>query len=245
MTEFNVKQETQNCIQWIKNWFDNQSGNARGIVIGISGGKDSTVAAQLCAEAIGKSNMLGISMPNGKQSDISDSTVVCNHIGINYKIINIAGMYDSLQKAIECEDITIHNQTRTNIPPRIRMTALYAIAQELGYRVCGTGNLSEMYVGYTTKWGDTACDFNPLANFTSDEVVQIGDELGLPYDLVHKTPSDGLCGKTDEDNLGFSYEILNRYIRDGVCEDENIKKSIEKKHLYNNHKLNMIPTFMR
>lgn len=130
--KFNAKQESQNCIKWIKNWFDNQSGNARGIVVGISGGKDSTIAAQLCAEAVGKSNVFGVLMPNGRQPDIADSTRVCSHIGINYKIINIAGMYDSLQKAIECEDIKIHNQTRTNIPPRIRMTILYAIAQELG-----------------------------------------------------------------------------------------------------------------
>ena len=242
---FNAKLEAQNCINWIKNWFENQSGNAKGIIIGISGGKDSTVAAQLCVEAIGKSKVIGILMSNGKQLDIADSMLVCNHIGINHKIINIAEMYNSLQKAIESEDVVIHNQTRTNIPPRIRMTILYAIGQEMGYRVCGTGNLSESYVGYTTKWGDAACDFNPLANFTSDEVVAIGDELGLPYDLVHKTPSDGLCGKIDEDNLGFSYAVLNRYIRENVCEDLAVKDKIDKAHKYNKHKLSPVKVFVR
>ena len=240
MYSFDVEKETKNCIGWIKDWFDNESGGAKGIAIAISGGKDSTVVAKLCAEAVGAERVFGIPMPNGVQSDIADSLRVCELIGIPYSVINIGEIYKEFLNA------TRDNTTEAliNVPPRIRMTMIYLISQNMGYRVVGTGNLSERYIGYCTKWGvDTAYDFNPIANFTSDEVIAIGDYLKLPYALVHKTPSDGLCGQSDEDRIGFSYATLNKYIRTGICEDAETKAKIDKMHEYAAHKTNPIPIY--
>ena len=240
MYNFNAAQETKNCIGWIKNWFDNESGNAKGIAVAISGGKDSTVVAKLCADAVGANRIFGIPMPNGVQSDIADSLRVCELIGIPYSVVNIGDIYNEFVK------VSFNNTTEAliNVPPRIRMTMLYLISQNMGYRVVGTGNLSERYVGYCTKWGvDTAYDFNPIANFTSDEVIAIGDYLGLPYELVHKTPADGLSGKSDEERIGFSYNILNKYIRTGICENSETKAKIDKMHEYALHKINTIPVY--
>lgn len=251
---FDAEFYKDSVIDWIKNWFENRSGNARGIVIGISGGKDSTVAAALCAKAIGKDKVLGVLMPNGEQKDIEDSIEICEHLGISYRVVNIRPVYDAIYNMIRYsknymanENIDsffpLSNHTLTNIPPRIRMTTLYAIGQEMGYRVCGTGNASEAYVGYFTKWGDGAHDFNPIANFTTDEVVALGHALGLPSHLVDKIPSDGLCGKTDEDNLGFTYKELNAYLHGNEIVDKEIVEKIEKLHIYNLHKRDPIPRF--
>jgi len=238
---FNIEQETKNCIGWIKNWFENESGKSNGIAIAISGGKDSTVVAKLCAEAVGAERVFGIPMPNNVQSDIADSLRVCELTGINYSVVNIGGIYDEFLKV--SKDLGNTTEALINVPPRIRMTMIYLLSQNMGYRVVGTGNLSERYIGYCTKWGDMSCDFNPVANFTSDEVIAIGDYLGLPYELVHKTPADGLSGKSDEDRIGFSYQILNEYIRTGVCEDSGIKAKIDKMHEYAMHKINPIPAY--
>lgn len=249
-----VKMLTNQCVDWIKNWFENESGGAKGVVIGISGGKDSTVVGGLCVKALGNDKVLGVLMPNGEQSDIDDSIKICEHLGIEYRVVNIAPMVESFHEQIRFSfkyhenDIVddfmqLSFHTKTNIPPRIRMTTLYAIGQELGCRVVGTGNASEAYVGYFTKWGDGACDFNPIGNLTTEQVVAIGDELGLPYDLVHKTPADGLCGKTDEDNLGYSYADVNAVMDYGSCGDEEIDKKISKAYIYSQHKRNPIPKF--
>lgn len=249
-----VKMLTNQCVDWIKNWFENESGGAKGVIIGISGGKDSTVVAGLCVKALGKDKVLGVLMPNGEQSDINDSIEICEHLGIEYRVVNIAPIFKSFLRQIHLSTNYYENDiiddfmqlsfhTQTNIPPRIRMTTLYAIGQELGYRVVGTGNASETYVGYFTKWGDGACDFNPIGNLTTEQVVAIGDELGLPYDLVHKTPADGLCGKTDEDNLGYSYANVNAVMKYGSCGDEEIDGKIGKAYIYSQHKRNPIPKF--
>ena len=199
--------------------------NAKGFVIGISGGKDSTIVAKLLVEAIGKDKVLGVMMPNGEQCDIEDSKRVCELLGISSKIVNIKDTYNSLIESIESfnnyrwESTLITDKSKTNIPPRLRMTTLYAIAQSIGYRVAGTGNKSERYVGWFTKHGDGGFDYNPIAPLCCTQVVRLGDELELPYDLVHKTPSDGLTGKSDEDNLGFTYEQLDNYILDGTSGD--------------------------
>ena len=237
---FNAKEQTENCIRWIQTWFEKHSGNAQGAILGISGGKDSTVVAGLLCKALGKERVFGVLMPNGVQKDISDSHRVCEFLDIKNIAVNIEAAYKGMTGAIGME---LSTHTNTNIPPRIRMTTLYALGQEMNYRVAGTGNLSERYIGYTTKWGDGACDFNPIGDFTTEEVISVGVVLGLPKDLIEKIPADGLTGKTDEENIGFSYQILNRYIREGICEDAVIKKKIDRLHQISSHKREPVPMF--
>lgn len=246
---FDAVKVKNDCVQWIRDWFE-ENGKGCNAVIGISGGKDSTVAAALCVEALGKDRVIGVLMPNGEQNDIEDSFALVNHLGIRFTVQNIDKIYKEFLRNLEYPiDGNIYRikqteQTKINLPPRIRMTTLYAVAQSVNGRVVCTDNLSESYIGYSTRWGDSVGDFSPLANLTSEEVVAVGNALSLPYDLTHKTPSDGLCGKTDEDRFGFTYEVLNKYIRTGVCEDEVIKAKIDEKHQKNLFKLQPIPSFV-
>lgn len=204
---FNAKGAIKELVVWIRDWFDTNGGEKA--IIGISGGKDSSVAAALCVEALGKDRVIGVTMPNGEQSDYHDSMLLINHLGIKHIDINIKDAVDSIENAIgDCSE-----QTRINLPPRIRMSVLYAVSQSNKGRVVNTCNASENYVGYSTKWGDNVGDFSPLGGLTTDEIVDMGIELGLPDHLVYKIPSDGLCGKTDEDNLGVTYRDINRFIR--------------------------------
>ena len=247
MYTFNVEKTTRDCIKWIQEWFD-ANGKGCNAVIGISGGKDSSVVAALCVEALGKEKVLGVMMPNGSQSDIDDAYCLCDHLGIKHIVCNIASSVDSVLLGIALgmnskNEFDISNQTKINLPARIRMATLYAVSQSMNGRVANTCNLSEDYIGYSTRWGDSVGDFAPLANLTSDEVVAIGDACGLPHELTHKIPSDGLCGKTDEDNFGFTYDVLNKYIRTGVCEDSTVKAKIDSMHEKNLFKLMPIPTF--
>ena len=220
----NVKETTEKLIQWIRNWFE-VNGKDCNAVIGISGGKDSTIVAALCVEALGKDRVIGVLMPNGVQKDISDSLEVCNYLGIRKYVVNIDQAVEALKTSM---GIDLSPQSETNLPPRIRMTTLYAISQSNNGRVANTCNLSENYVGYETKFGDGAGDFSPLGNLTVKEVLEIGDYLGLPNHLVHKVPMDGLNTNddgsyvTDEQSLGFSYEELDNYLLNGV-EPENEK----------------------
>lgn len=240
---FNAVKVKNDCVQWIRDWFE-KNGPGCKAVLGISGGKDSSVAAALCVEALGRNRVFGVLMPNGEQSDIGDSEMLVKHLGIEYVIINIFDAVRAVKHAVKpALDDHWSVQSAINLPPRIRMATLYAVSQTVNGRVVNTCNLSEDYVGYSTRWGDSVGDFSPLANLTSDEVVAIGDACELPYELTHKVPSDGLCGKTDEDNLGFTYEVLNKYIRTGVCEDEETKKKIDDKHEKNLFKLQPIPSF--
>ena len=239
---FDALKVKNDCVQWIRDWFE-ENGKDCNAVIGISGGKDSSVVAALCVEALGKDKVFGVLMPCGKQPDISDSIKIVNHLDIQYHIANIWDAVIAIDGQMPTDE-EISNQTTVNLPPRVRMCMLYAISQSRNGRVANTCNLSEDYVGYSTRWGDSVGDFAPLANLTSDEVVAIGDACGLPYELTHKTPSDGLCGKTDEDNLGFTYEVLNKYILTGECEDEVIKAKIDEKHQKNLFKLQPMPTFV-
>lgn len=232
---FNAEAQKENVIQWIKDWFS-RNGPDCNAIIGISGGKDSTVAAALCAEALGKERVYGILMPCGQQADICDSFAVCEHLGIHCIHANIEAAVDRVYDALMSEFGRYSRQTEINVPPRIRMTMLYAFSQTLNGRVVNTCNLSEDYVGYSTKYGDTAGDFAPLKCFTSDEVIEIGRVLGIPERLLTKAPADGLCGKTDEDNLGFTYAVLNRYIREGLIDDMAAKKKIDKLHQKNRFK---------
>lgn len=240
--KFDAVKVKNDCVQWIRDWF-NKNGSDCNAVIGISGGKDSSVVAALCVEALGKDRVIGVLMPNGTQSDIDYSVKLVDFLKIPNITINIAeGVNGILDNIRECMGIS--EQTRINLPPRIRMATLYAVSQSLNGRVACTDNASESYIGYSTRWGDNVGDFCPLLNLTSDEVVAIGDTLGLPYELTHKTPSDGLCGKTDEDNFGFTYETLNKYIRTGECEDETIKAKIDILHDRNLFKTQPIPSFV-
>lgn len=244
---FDAVKIKNDCVQWIRNWFE-ENGPDCNAVIGISGGKDSSVAAALCVEALGKERVFGVLMPNGIQKDIADAYALVEHLGINFMTVDIGLSVDSLLCSIDYpkngKGVTISEQTRINLPPRIRMATLYAVSQSLNGRVVCTDNLSESYIGYSTRWGDNVGDFSPLAGLTSDEVVAVGDALGLPFNLTHKVPSDGLCGKTDEDNFGFTYEVLNKYILTGVCEDEAIKAKIDEKHQKNLFKFQPIPRFV-
>ena len=232
------------CVNWIKDYFkDNPDGKA---IIGISGGKDSTIAATLCVEALGVDRVIGVLMPNGHQSDIEDAEEVCELLNIRSLTINIADAYSAIYKEIsDSTNIYILNGLfRTNTPARLRMTVLYGIAAcYSNSRVVNTCNRSEDYVGYSTKYGDAAGDFSPFGNLTVREVLEIGDELGLPEHLVHKAPSDGMCGKTDEDNLGFTYEQLDDHILGTAAVDEEVVEKIERLHKATRHKYKPMPTF--
>ena len=241
------------CVNWIKDYFkDNPDGKA---IIGISGGKDSTIAAALCVEALGADRVIGVMMPNGLQSDINDSYDTCEHLGISSIVVNIEEAFEGIRENLargllangarnSYQTIVGNNMIRTNLPARLRMATLYAVAALYpNSRVVNTCNRSEDYVGYSTKYGDAAGDFSPLGNLTVREVLEIGDELGLPEHLVHKTPSDGMCGKSDEDNLGFTYDELDDYIfGTGEVSDETRAK-IERLHKSSRHKYQPMPMF--
>lgn len=225
-------------VNEIKAWFK-VNGNKASAVIGISGGKDSTVAAALLVEALGKDRVVGVMMPNGIQPDIADSERIIEYLGINSYFVNIYDIYDAQIKAIRANEIPISDDTKINLPPRIRMATLYAIAQSLpnGGRVINTCNASEDFVGYSTKFGDSAGDMSPLGGCFVSEIIGIGDILGLPKDLVHKAPADGLCGKTDEERFGFTYDDIEKYICEGSTSDTDIDKRIVMMNNAAQHKL--------
>ena len=238
---FDVKTNTQKCVEWIRDFFE-KNGKGCNAVLGISGGKDSSVAAALCVEALGKDRVIGVLMPNGEQFDISCSYDLVNHLGIKHYVINIGAAIEAL-KAAAPQELELSTQALTNLPPRIRMSTVYAVSQSCNGRVVNTCNLSEDWVGYSTRYGDSVGDFSPMSYFTVDEVKQIGRFLGLPEHLIEKPPIDGLCGKTDEDNLGFTYAVLDRYIRTGEIDDPAIKAKIDSMHERNKFKLELMPAF--
>ena len=237
---FNAKEMKDRCVQWIRDWFED-NGAGCNAVVGISGGKDSSVVAALCVEALGKDRVIGVLMPCGVQADIDMARKLVDFLGVKNYEVNIKDALDGVLNAMP--DIELTAQSRTNLPPRIRMTVLYAVSQSVNGRVANTCNLSEDWVGYSTRYGDSVGDFSPLSRLTVTEVKAIGRELGLPADLVDKVPIDGLCGKTDEENLGFTYAALDRYIREGVCEDAVVKERIDTLHKRNLFKLELMPCF--
>lgn len=229
----------EKCVKWIRKWFD-QNGKDCNAVIGISGGIDSSVVAALCVEALGADRVIGVLMPNNEQSDIEYAKYVVELLGIKSYTINIGKAYDSIVDSMVKENSQVSTQTLTNLPARLRMSTLYAISQSNHGRVANTCNLSEDYVGYSTRYGDSVGDFAPLAKVTKSEVIEMGKAMGLPDMLMNKEPSDGLCGKTDEENLGFSYAVLDAYIRTDICEDANTKKVIDEMHRKNAFKLKLM-----
>ena len=236
---FNAEKVKNDCVQWIRDFFEN-NGNGCNAVVGISGGKDSSIVAALCVEALGKDRVIGVLMPNGEQSDIDMAKLLVDHLGIKHFIVNIKDAVDGLKRAIPFE---LSEQSVINLPPRIRMSTLYAVSQSNNGRVANTCNLSEDWVGYSTRYGDSVGDFSPCSHLTVAEMKQIGRILGLPAVLVDKVPSDGLTGKTDEDNLGFTYAELDRYIRTGEIDDPEKKELIDRKHRMNLFKLELMPSF--
>ena len=247
--EFNAKKVTEEVTQWIKDFFE-KNGKGCNAIVGISGGKDSSVTATLCVKALGKDRVIGVLMPNGEQPDIDMAKKLVDFLGIKYVEVNISeavnGVLNSIENAkfsngFDNKEISV--QTKINLPPRIRMATLYAVSQSNNGRVANTCNLSEDWVGYSTRYGDAAGDFSPLANLTVAEVKAIGRELGVPSELVDKVPSDGLCGKSDEDNLGFTYAELDKYLRTGICENAEIKEKIDTLHERNKFKIELMPCF--
>ena len=240
--EFNALKVKNDIVEWIRDWFS-KNGEGANAVLGISGGKDSSVVAALCVEALGKDRVVGVLMPNGNQHDINVSKALIEHLGIKSYEINIQNAYNGLMGELDKNLDEVSRQTVMNLPARLRMSTVYAVSQSVNGRVANTCNLSEDWVGYSTRYGDSVGDFSPLSRLTVAEVKEIGRVLGLPSMFVDKVPIDGLCGKTDEDNLGFSYETLDKYIRTGICEDAEIKAKIDRMHKNNLFKLELMPVF--
>ena len=239
---FNVEKVTNDAVQWIRDWFA-QNGKGCNAVVGISGGKDSSVVAALCVQALGKERVIGVLMPNGEQPDIDCSHTLVKHLGIPFYVCNIQKAVDGVLASLQESGVEISRQTRINLPPRIRMSTLYALSQSNNGRVANTCNLSEDWVGYATRYGDGAGDFSPLSRLTVQEVKAVGRALGLPSMFVDKTPIDGLQPKTDEENLGFTYEVLDRYIRTGEIDDPATKERIDHLHRINAFKLKFMDCF--
>lgn len=240
--KFDSQRTKEEVVNWIRDWFEN-NGRTCNAVVGISGGKDSTIVAALCVEALGRDRVIGVMMPNIAQADIEDSFAVVEHLGIQHYMIPVTmPVTDILNQLMSC-GISPSPQTTVNLPARIRMATLYAVSQSVNGRVANTCNLSEDWIGYSTRYGDLAGDFCPLAGLTVEEVKQIGLLLDLPEHLINKAPSDGLCGRTDEDNFGFTYAELDKYIRTGVCDNQTIKIKIDQKHRANLFKLSMPPSY--
>lgn len=249
--KFNVEKVTEGVINWIREWFE-ENGKECNCFVAISGGKDSTICAALCVEALGADRVIGVMMPCGVQKDISDSIRVCEYLGIKNYTINIEGAVNATLKQMEDAGIEISNQTLVNLPPRIRMSTLYAISQSHNGRVSNNCNLSEDICGFSTRFGDSVGDFSPLSYLTTVEIIQIGDYLGLPYDLVHKVPMDGLNVNendeyiTDEDILGVKYSDIHTYARDPFTlyeENPTVFEAIRQKEEKNAFKLKPMPAY--
>lgn len=247
---FYAKFHKKRIVRWIREWFD-QNGPGCNAVLGISGGKDSSIAAALCVEALGADRVIGVLMPNGAQHDICDSVKLCESLGIRNITINIKAAVDSVLGAMDAifvpdrdgfESIEITEQTKQNLPPRIRMSTLYAVSQSINGRVVNTCNLSETIIGWETRWGDAVGDFSPFADLTATEVIEIGKLCDIPIELVVKKPADGLCGKTDEDAFGFTYIQLDEYLRTGETDADALTK-IQKKEKGSTFKRREIPKY--
>jgi len=241
MYKFDVEEATRQCVEWIKNWFD-ENGKGCKAVLGISGGKDSSVVAALCCKALGKDRVIGVLMPQGVQEDIDYAFGICEFLGIKHYVININDAVNAVKLQV-LQSLELTQQASQNLPARIRMASVYAVSQCVNGRVANTCNLSEDWVGYATRYGDGAGDFSPISHFTVTEVKAIGRHLGLPEKYIEKPPIDGLSGKTDEDNLGFTYATLDKYIREGIEPEQETKTRIDTLHKANLFKVKYMPCF--
>lgn len=239
---FNVAETTNDLIKYTQRWFRKNGPDCKA-VIGISGGKDSSIAAALCVKALGKDRVFGVLMPQGTQPDIQMSYDLCKYLGIDFIEVDILHACRNLKHQIRNQIGAWSAQSSINLPPRIRMATLYAVSQSLNGRVINTSNYSEDYVGYATRYGDTAGDFTPLSRFLVKEVKAIGYELGLPEKFIEKIPADGLCGHTDEDNLGFTYAELDAYLESGTKPEPDKLKRIQELHEKNMFKFKELPCY--
>ena len=250
---FNAEQVTKSLIEWVQNWFAENGANAKAIV-GMSGGKDSTVAAAILCKAIGSDRVIGVGMPDVETGQgLNDADKICEYLNMTFYNVNISAARKGISESLNEAGVVLSQQSEQNVPPRIRMTTLYAIGQAMNGRVVNTCNLSEDYIGYATKFGDGAGDFSVFANLTVTEVLAIGDYLGLPYEWVHKTPDDGLPhSSSDEKKIGFLYAELDKFIREGIvpeghCHDnpeEPTKlEKIQNMHRWNLHKIMPMPAY--
>lgn len=241
--KFNAKKTTEELVNYIKGWFE-VNGKECNAVVGISGGKDSSVVAALLVKALGRDRVVGVMMPDGIQLDIDDSRALINYLGIRSETMNIGEATRSILREVMCTKYALSEQTKVNMPARMRVVALYAVSQSCNGRVIGTANLSESYIGWNTRWDLSNCnDLNPIAGLTVTEVKAVGRKLGLPDRFIEKVPSDGLCGSTDEEKLGFKYFVLDNYIRTGICEDVEAKQKIDERHKRNLFKLSFANVF--
>ena len=240
--KFDAKKVLNELTVWIRDWFE-ENGRDCNAIVGISGGKDSSVAAALCVRALGVDRVIGVLMPNGEQSDIAMSRLLVEHLGIRHFVVNIHDGYQGLLGEVRRQLGDVSRDTEINLAPRLRMATLYAVAQSNNGRVANTCNLSEDWVGYSTRYGDSAGDFSPLSMLCVREVKALGRELGLPECLVEKVPIDGLCGQTDEEKLGFTYATLDAYIRDGVEPDAETKARIDRLYKLNRFKVRFMDVF--
>lgn len=248
--EFPAKFHKEQLVMWIREWFE-KNGPGCNAVLGISGGKDSSIAAALCVEALGADRVIGVLMPNGVQHDICDSVKLCEALNIRNITIDIKPAVDAVLNSMDAiydpqwdgyVSMDVTEQTRQNLPPRIRMSTLYAVSQSMNGRVVNTCNLSETMIGWETRWGDAVGDFAPFADLTATEVIEIGKLCNIPIELVVKKPADGLCGKTDEDAFGFTYYQLDKYLRTGETTATAMAK-IQKKEKGSTFKRREIPKY--
>jgi len=242
---FDANKVKDQLVQGIRDWFD-KNGKGCKAVIGLSGGKDSTIVAALCAEALGKENVIGVGIPDVGQG-LNDAGLIADYLGIHFNVVKIGKVTNMLKLELKFDNqVELSNQAEQNIPPRMRMLVLYAISQSVNGRVIGTCNASENYIGYFTKYGDGASDFEPVAELTVHELYQIGDALGIPKKWVYKIPDDGLPHSCPDDEKfekeGFNYEKLDKYIRTGTSGDENADAVIKRKHEMNLFKMRMSDT---
>ena len=245
----NIEQEVDNIVCWIKKYIEKAEAN--GVVVGNSGGKDSATVIALITKAIGKEKVITIAMPcNSIDKDLEDAKAVSTKFEVPMLEVELTNVYNELEKVVNNELVNknivdeISEEGKINIKPRLRMTTLYSVAQTLNYLVAGTGNKCETFVGYTTKWGDSASDFNPIANYTVEEVIQIGKYLGVPEQVIKKAPNDGLGGKTDEEKMGVTYKQISEYIETNKTDEEAMRK-IEAMNKKSEHKRNPIPVYKR
>ena len=237
-----IEKEVQQITNWIKEYVEKS--HSKGVVVGNSGGKDSAVVIALATKALGKENVVTIAMPcNSIKADFEDAKLVADKFGVPLLNVDLTDTYKTLENELD-KIVTPKDESKINAKPRLRMTALYYVAQSLDYLVIGTGNKCESIVGYTTKWGDGAHDFNPIGDFTVDEVLQIGEYLSVPDKIIKKAPADGLGGLTDEQKLGVTYKQIAEYIETGKT-DEKALEIIKRKENASRHKREPIPKYKR